>query len=362
MTNNIISIKFTWLLLMLGTMNVTGQSIKSGYYIQDINIPELSPRAWSQRGRRVQGYYKARITPHWFNDNTCFWYRNDLKDDTREFILVDAEQGTRRKAFDHEKLAAALSRATDVDHSANQLPFDSIEFLEDAREIRFTVDQTTWICDLMSYTCSRTDEVQPQSSAEPAEQESRSDRRRRPGRRGSQSMDSPDDKWTAFVKDNNVFVRLKDSNEEIQLSTDGDEDSTYGSLSWSPDSRTLVAFRIEPGDNKEVYLIESSPEGGGRAKFSSRSYALPGDKFATYELNLFDIDSRKQSKPDVDKLELDWQRPQLHWKKDQHHFAYEIVDRGHQRFRVVEVDPHTGRARNLIDEKTETFIWTAHTE
>jgi len=49
-------------------------------------------------------------------------------------------------------------------------------------------------------------------------------------------------------------------------------------------------------------------------------------------------------------------------KLDQVHFAYEKVDRGHQRFRVVEVDSHTGRTRNLIDEKSETFIWTAHTE
>jgi dipeptidyl aminopeptidase/acylaminoacyl peptidase len=362
MKNNIISTKFTWVLLILGAMNVAGQSVKSGYYIQGTNIPELSPRAWSRRGRRVQGYYKARITPHWFNDNTCFWYRNDLKDDTREFILVNAERGTRRKAFDHEKLATALSQATGVDYSANQLPFDNIEFLDNSRKIRFTVDQTTWICDLVSYTCSKTEEVHPQSSPEPAEQGSRFDRRGRPGRDWSQSMDSPDSQWTAIVKDNNVFVRQKDSNEEIQLSTDGDEDNTYGSLSWAPDSKTLVAFRIEPGDNKEVYLIESSPEGGSRAKFHSRSYALPGDKFATYELNLFDIDSRKQTKPDVDKLELDWQRPRLHWKKDQHHFTYEKVDRGHQRFRVVEVDSHTGKARNLIDEKTETFIWTAHTE
>ena len=49
--------------------------------------------------------------------------------------------------------------------------------------------------------------------------------------------------WTAFVKDNNVFVRLKDNDEAIQLSTDGPEGSAYGRFSWTPDSRTLVAFR-----------------------------------------------------------------------------------------------------------------------
>jgi dipeptidyl aminopeptidase/acylaminoacyl peptidase len=164
------------------------------------------------------------------------------------------------------------------------------------------------------------------------------------------------------VKDNNTFVRSQGGDQEIQLSTDGTENNAYGTLSWAPDSKTLVAWRIEPGDGKEVYLIESSPAGGGRAKLSKRPYALPGDKFKTYELNLFDIEARKQVKADVEKLELDWQVPRLQWRKDQRHFAYEKVDRGHQRFRVIEVDSDTGQARHLIDEKTGTFIWTAHTE
>ena len=33
-----------------------------------------------------------------------------------------------------------------------------------------------------------------------------------------------------------------------------------------------------------------------------------------------------------------------------------------QRLRLVEVNARTGASRNLIDEQTETFIWTAHTE
>ncbi len=64
----------------------------------------------------------------------------------------------------------------------------------------------------------------------------------------------------------------------------------------------------------------------------------------------------------MDQFEHGWETPRLHWNKDNQRFAYEKVDRGHQRFRVIEVDSHTGQARNLIDEKSETFIWTVHTE
>src|SRR5438094_9809230 len=52
----------------------------------------------------------------------------------------------------------------------------------------------------------------------------------------------------------------------------------------------------------------------------------------------------------------------MHWMRDHRHFAYVQVDRGQQRYRVIEVDSQTGALRNIIDEKTQTFIWTAHNE
>jgi dipeptidyl aminopeptidase/acylaminoacyl peptidase len=171
---------------------------------------------------------------------------------------------------------------------------------------------------------------------------------------------SPDGKWVAFVRDHNVYLRSKDNGEMVQLSTAGTEGNAFGMLSWAPDSQALVGFRIEPGENKEVYLIESSPPGGGRARLTSRPYALPGDKFTKYELWVFNPDNKNATKAQVDPI--DFGRPQLRWKKDGRHFTYEKVDRGHQRFRLIEVDARLGQSRNLIDESTETFIWTAHTE
>src|SRR5690348_11093875 len=52
--------------------------------------PEASPQRRGP-GPPVRGVYKARITPHWFQNDTRFWYRNDLRDRTKEFIVVDAE-------------------------------------------------------------------------------------------------------------------------------------------------------------------------------------------------------------------------------------------------------------------------------
>src|SRR5260370_32388065 len=64
--------------------------------------------------------------------------------------------------------------------------------------------------------------------------------------------------------------------------------------------------------------------------------------------------------PNVGRTDSEMAR--LHWRRDGPRFTYQKVDRGHQRLRVIEVDSQTGQSRNLIDETSKTFIWTAHTE
>jgi len=171
---------------------------------------------------------------------------------------------------------------------------------------------------------------------------------------------SPDGKWTASIKEFNVVLRSSADEKETTLTTDGSEGLAYGNLQWSPDSQALVAFRIERAEEKPVYRVESSPRGGGRAILHTQPYALPGDKFTSYELKLFDVATQKPMACDVEPI--DFGTPRLRWASDGQTFTYQKVDRGHQRLRLIEVNARTGASRNLIDEQTETFIWTAHTE
>jgi dipeptidyl aminopeptidase/acylaminoacyl peptidase len=322
-------------------------------------------------GEPERGVYKARIVPHWFAGDTKFWYRNDLRGEAREFILVDAERATRQPAFDHDKLAAALSQAANQPYKGDHLPISNLQFSPDARTVKFEAADKTWECDLAAYKCveaassggaGASSSVDPDESAArrrpppPSENDDADDEPR-----GRRSRKSPDGKWTASVRDGNVFVRAQDGAER-QLSQDGTTNHSYGLIEWSPKSDAVVAWRIEPGERKEVFNIESSPGGGGRAILHRRPYAQAGDKFTKYELNVFEVAAGKQAKPEVDPYEHEWEPPRLHWLPDNRRFAYEQVDRGHQRLRVIAVDARGGEVRNLVDEKSATFIWTAHNE
>ena len=88
---------------------------------------------------------------------------------------------------------------------------------------------------------------------------------------------------------------------------------------------------------------------GGRARLRTHEYPLPGDKFPAYELNLFDVASGKQIKPAVERVDFGVPRPR--WHGDGQRLTYEKTDRGHQRFRVIEVEARTG---------ARTREWPAH--
>jgi dipeptidyl aminopeptidase/acylaminoacyl peptidase len=362
-------------------MSTVHRRFAACFLVAAICVLAATPAASQDSPQRKKGFGPGtgaipggQVTPHWMADDTRFWYRKTLKGGGKEFVLVHCETGKKEPAFDHQKLAAALSKAASTEYKAERLPFDEIAFSNDGKAMQFDAAGKTWKCDLGTYECTAvgaaskrpigkqpepTDDGDPDSPEvtelqPPAKQPKgfQFDRR---------EATSPDGKWVAFIKDHNVFLRPTEAGADaVQLSKTGVEGNAFGMLWWSADSKAVVSFRTEPGESKEVYRVESSPAGGGRAKLVTQTYALPGDKFTAYEPWVFDVAQKSATKVETDRI--DFGRPRLRWNKDGRHFTYEKVDRGHQRFRLIEVDSHTGKTRNLIDEKTDTFIWTAHTE
>ena len=73
---------------------------------------------------------------NWIEQTARFWYRKAVKGGN-EFVLVDAETQTKRPAFDHEKLAVALSAAAGEKYKALKLPFQAITFVNNERALTF---------------------------------------------------------------------------------------------------------------------------------------------------------------------------------------------------------------------------------
>jgi dipeptidyl aminopeptidase/acylaminoacyl peptidase len=284
---------------------------------------------------------------HWL-DAGRFWY-SKLNTGGHQFIVMDVGTRTKRPLFDHEKLAAALSKAAGQSYTAGTLPFSTIDFVDKEQGIEFTAADQRWKCSLADYACTKLDDrrgagMTPNSSARPRPEE-------RPAA-------SPDGKWEALIQNFNVYIRPKGNQNGTMLSTDGSEGNYYdaSSLAWSPDSKRLAVYRIRPGYHRKVNYVESSPADQLQPKFMSIDYAKPGDALDVQQPMLFLIGDRRQIAIENTLFPNPYQLSRPVWRKNSRAFTFEYNQRGHQVYRVVEADGNTGKTRAVIDEQAKTFF------
>ena len=182
--------------------------------------------------------------------------------------------------------------------------------------------------------------------------------RNRPGRgRQRDNAASPDGKWSAFVRDNNVFIRATEGGNEFALSTNGTAEHFYsGEFHWSPDSKKLVAVQATKGDGRKVYLVESSPKDQLQPKLLSYDYDKPGDKIPVPCPQLFEVATRQQVPVPNDLFANAWSVDEIRWWPDSSRFTFLFNQRGHQSLKIISVDAGSGEARAIVDERSQTFI------
>ena len=108
--------------------------------------------------------FRDSVRPRWLPGNTRFWYRVTTGPATHEFVLVDAEKGTRQPAFDHARMAAALAKAGAKDAQAGRLPIERLEFLAAEKSLDLRCGGKWWRCNLRTYDLRE----QPRQETPPA--------------------------------------------------------------------------------------------------------------------------------------------------------------------------------------------------
>jgi dipeptidyl aminopeptidase/acylaminoacyl peptidase len=310
--------------------------------------------------------FQNAVRPTWLPDDR-FWYRNTLADGA-EFVLVDPTRATRLPAFDHTRLAVALSKAAGAVYGAHQLPFQEIEL--DGQFVLFNAASKKWKCDLAGAEC-----VSQGAAAGGGG-------RGRGGPGGGfgparNDAQSPDKKHTAFIRDYNLWIRDAGTNKETQLTTDGVKDFGYATdnagwstsdraiLVWSPDSKKIATFQQDQRGVGEMYLVSTKV---GHPELKAWKYPLPGDAvIPTIQRVIIDIDGPKVTRlkmpPDQHRSTLcdhiacrggEWSDVQ--WSGDSTHLAFVSTSRGHREERLRIADVATGDIRDVFRENVETFF------
>ena len=261
--------------------------------------------------------YSPAIHPEWIDSSHYFWYKNHEKEGDF-YYLVNAESGKKQRAADKKGLTAFFSK------KQKKLAESLLK-----------------------------------------EEEKRPDRWRR-REEAPVPVVSPDKKWEAYVKDNNLYLsplwdeKEKDKpKEEIALTMDGTANLRYDgwSIIWSPDSRKLATVKVRDVQERRIPLIESSPSSQKQPILQWRDYAKPGDVLPVYLPVLFDVEARKQMALNVTPYENQFYLNLTGWHEDSRAFTFEFNQRGHQRYVIGEVSAADGSIRHLVDEQTKTFIY-----
>jgi dipeptidyl aminopeptidase/acylaminoacyl peptidase len=328
-------------------------------------------------GRRTTGrVYNLVDRVAWLPDSGAVTYRKTVKGGYA-FVLVDTAAGTKADAFDHERLAAALSTAMGNKYTAATLPFAAFEYADGRREIEFTANgapapapQARWRCTLADYVCGRQTDAAPAppppgGAGGPASGGTAG----RGGPPNAQPRVSPDGRFEASIQNYNVYVRPVQPGAGraggdaapaggFSLSSDGSEGNAYTlqSIRWSPDSRKIAVFRRRPGYERLVHYVESSPIDQLQPKHRTITYRKPGDVVDFDQPVVFDISTRAALAGDAALFPNPYENTRLAWRNDSRAVTFEYNQRGHQAYRVLEIDAATGRTRTLIEETQKTFV------
>ncbi len=327
------------LLIVLAVPHVWAQGSKEDYQ-----------RAANLQNLTRDKVFHDSVEPTWYDSNRRFWYFVKLPEKQRQFVSVEVETGKKSPSFAHDRLAAGLAKASGEACEGVRLPFDWISFNDAADTVSFHAFNKGWLCSLGNY--------EVKEAEVPARPQRRQRGRRGPWRGGDRARrQSPDGKWEAVVKDYKLYLRNTASDEEFALDDTASEDDYYEQrIYWSPDSSKLVALQTKKGDDRKVYIIESSPSDQLQPKLHSYDYLKPGDKIPLTKPRLFHVADRKQIPISDSLFPNPWQISNVRWQKDSQRFTFVYNQRGHQVLRIVVVDANTGETGALVDEQSKTFI------
>ena len=315
------------------------------------------------------------VAPAWLPDER-FSYRSVTPEGT-QFLLVDPVKRTRVPAFDHAKLAAALSTASGATFTVSQLPFQSIELSPDAKTVSFDADRRRWSCDVAGAKCTTTgDAVGGRAAGAGGRGQGQAGRGQAAGRGGrggaAAGVASPDGKRAVFIRDWNLWVRDVATSQEKQLTTDGVKDFGYATdnagwassdraiVLWSPDSKKIATYQQDEREVGDMYLVDTKV---GHPTLKAWKYPLPGDKaVAMLQRVIIDVDAarvtRLQMPPDYHRATLgdNFSLNDIKWSPDAAQLAFVSTSRDHKQAIFRLADAATGAVRTVFDETVPTHF------
>lgn len=298
--------------------------------------------------------YNRWVEPTWESHGNTFIYSVNTRNG-KEFFKVNPTAKQKSAAFDHSKLALLLTDSLKKEVKPYELPISRAEFLG-KDEFTFWTKETQWI-----YNPAKNSLLRKVNESSLTDKESL----------------SPDGKWIAFIKDGNIYLKGKNSEEKFQLTTDGSPENGYGhnlswyftrndskgekndytiEVYWSNDSKKLIVPKFDRRNTRRLLMYKTDVE-GYQSEIVSYERELAGDSVVTMaDFYLFDIANKNGVRIDLpsNPAFLGTGFYTFEGCPKAYHIKYY---RGYKTRELFEIDLETGKTRSiLVESYPKTFV------
>ena len=292
---------------------------------------------------------------HWFEDGSGIWFLNHSAAG-KEYKTLDFKDFQVRSMFDQKKVAKILSKHLKEDVDPMKLPISGIKKNKDGH-FSFEIFEKKYTLNAKRNKIKVTDVI-PEESSNPFESK------------------SPDDKWIAFPKDHNLFIRSTTTGKEFQLTFDGRKnyeyamyygwfDKTEGEngerpqhfrVNWSEDSKWLNCSLTDLRSASKMYMLDWSVDTLYRPRLLGYYRGSPGDTNMVYvQEKFFNIETQKEVKTNLPR-NTHINAVSTNWGKESGIVYAQYSERGYQKLFVKKINLNTGKTTTLVEEKSATNI------
>lgn len=169
---------------------------------------------------------------------------------------------------------------------------------------------------------------------------------------------SPNNKYRAFLKNNNIYVNEVDNAaSEKQLTFDGSPGEYYAAfMEWSNDSKKLAVMKVRKAEVRQLTLLESSPKDQLQPRLIHRDYVKPGDALPQYYPAIIHVESGVVHPVNKELVDNQFALTRIAWNANSDAITFEFNKRGHQVYSIMELHAESGQTRAIVQEESSTFI------
>ncbi|HYF32899.1 MAG TPA: DPP IV N-terminal domain-containing protein [Chitinophagaceae bacterium] len=180
---------------------------------------------------------------------------------------------------------------------------------------------------------------------------------------------SPDGKWVAYTRKNNLYAMEVETKKEVQLTTDGNDSILNGYASWvyyeeilgrsgryrafwwGPDSKQIAYMRFDdsPVPIFPIYVVD-----GQHGYLENQRYPKAGDKNPYVRIGITSVDNPTTIWADFNEKDDQYFGTPI-WTPDNKLWV-QWMNRGQDNLKIYQINAANGSKTEIYDEKQPTWI------